>query len=110
MSHLFKTNAKMFLKATVRPDFRPQEPDPEDMKEIPDANTWVFDEFTKLRDVITNIIQPLDEYIVTYNKYKSEYEIDPDAIFAKWVDPEDWPDVDTLKNDVMFHQAEEKRL
>jgi hypothetical protein len=69
MDKMFKTNAKMFLKATFRPDFRPPEPDAEDLKELPNPNTWVFDEFCKLRDAITNIIDPLDHYIVTYNKY-----------------------------------------
>jgi hypothetical protein len=70
MPHLFKTNAKMHLKATVRPEFRPEEPDQDDLTQIPDENTWVFDEFSKLRDCIANIIEPLDQYIVTYNKYK----------------------------------------
>jgi hypothetical protein len=33
----------MFLKATVRPDFKPDDPDPSDKKNLPDENSWVFD-------------------------------------------------------------------
>lgn len=29
---------------------------------------------------------------------------------AKYDDPEDWPDVDTLRNAITFHQSEDKRL
>mmetsp|Transcript_9535 Transcript_9535/g.9122 ORF Transcript_9535/g.9122 Transcript_9535/m.9122 type:complete len:139 (-) Transcript_9535:3123-3539(-) len=32
LPNLFKTNIKMFLKATVRPDFKPEEPDPNDKR------------------------------------------------------------------------------
>lgn len=65
----FKTNAKMFLKATVRPQSRPEEPNPDDKKELPNENTWVYDEYNKLRDCIDKIIDPLDEYIKTYDRF-----------------------------------------
>lgn len=110
LPHFFKTNAKMFLKATHRPDFRPEEPDPEDLRELPDPNTWVFDEFNKLRDCIADVIEPLDIYIKEYDKYQKEYELDPVKYISQWDDPEDWPEVDVLKNDIIFHKAEEKRL
>lgn len=110
LPHLFKTNAKMYLKATHRPDFRPEEPNPDDLKELPNENTWVFDEFNKIRDAIANIIEPMEKYLTTYAKYQKEYEIDPDKIMAQWVDPEDWPEVEVLKADIIFHKAEEKRL
>jgi len=110
LPHLFKTNAKMYLKATHRPDFRPEEPNPDDLKELPNENTWVFDEFNKIRDAIANIIEPMEKYLTTYAKYQKEYEIDPDKIMAQWADPEDWPEVEVLKADIIFHKAEEKRL
>lgn len=50
LPHLFKTNIKMFLKATVRPDFKPDEPDTNDKKALPDENAWVFDAYFKLRE------------------------------------------------------------
>ena len=60
LQHLFKSNEKQYLKATVRPDFRPEELDPDNKKELPDPNTWVFDEYDKLRDCVTKIIDPLE--------------------------------------------------
>ena len=54
----------------------------------------MFDEFSKLRDCITKIIEPLEEYIVTFDKYQKEYDLDPDKVMGQWSDPEDWPEVD----------------
>lgn len=110
LSHLFKTNAKMFLKATTRPEYRPEDPNPDDKRELPDENTWVFDEYNKLRDCITQIISPLDDYKETYMKYEQEYKFDPVKEMAQYDDPENWPDVETLKSSIIFHQEEEKRL
>jgi hypothetical protein len=100
----------MFLKATIRPQSRPEEPNPDDKKELPNENTWVYDEYNKLRDCIDKIIEPLDDYIKTYDRFQSEYDFNPDAEMAKYADPEDWPDVDTLRAAITFHQSEDKRL
>lgn len=100
----------MFLKSTIKPDYRPTDPNPDDKKELPDENTWVFDEYDKLRTVVTNIIDPLDQYIATYSRFEEEYKFDPDVEMAQYEDPENWPDVDTLKASIIFHQAEEKRI
>jgi hypothetical protein len=35
----------MFLKATVRPDFKPDEPDLNDKRQLPDENAWVYGAF-----------------------------------------------------------------
>jgi len=50
----------MFLKATVRPDLKPDEVDPSDKKSIPDENAWVFDSYFKLRDALEEAIKPLE--------------------------------------------------
>jgi hypothetical protein len=60
LQHLFKSNEKQYLKATVRPEYRPEDPDPENKKELPDENTWVFEEYDKLRECITQVIDPLE--------------------------------------------------
>lgn len=52
LPHLFKTNAKMFLKATHRPISMPEEPDGNDKKELPDENKWVFELYDQLRNSI----------------------------------------------------------
>jgi len=100
----------MFLKATVRPDYRPEDPNPDDKRELPDENTWVFDEYDKLRGVVTTIIEPLDQYVKTYDRFAKEYEFDPETEMAQYEDPENWPEVDTLRASIIFHQNEEKRL
>lgn len=69
LPHLFKTNQKMYLKSTYRPEYRPEDPNPDDKKELPNENTWVFDEYNALRDCVTKIIDPLDDYISTYNRF-----------------------------------------
>jgi len=84
----------MFLKSTVKPEYRPTEPNPDDKRELPDENTWVFDEYDKLRTVFTNIIEPLDQYILTYARFEAEYAFDPDAEMAQYEDQENWPEVD----------------
>jgi len=100
----------MLLKATVRPEYRPEEPNPLDKRELPDENTWVFDEYSKLREVITKIIDPMEAYILTYNRFKNEYEFDPDKEMKQYEDPENWPEVDVLRSSIIFHRAEEERL
>ena len=100
----------MYLKATIRPEFRPEEPNPEDKRELPDENTWVFDEYNRLREVIARVIDPLDDYIKTYERFEQEYRFDPDAEMAPYEDPENWPEVDELKRQIIFHKSEEKRL
>jgi len=56
LPHLFKTNIKMFLKATYRPDFKPDEPDPNDKKLLPDENAWVYESYIKLREALEKAI------------------------------------------------------
>ncbi len=59
----------MLLIATVRPEYRPEERNALDKRELPDENTWVFDEYSKLREIITKIIDPMEAYILTYNRF-----------------------------------------
>jgi len=100
---LFKANIKMFLKATVRPDIKPDELDPSDKKQIQDENSWIFDAYYRLRNSLENSISPLEEYIRTYDKYDQEYKLDPAAIIKKLDDEDNPPEIDFLKKDVIFH-------
>jgi hypothetical protein len=45
MPHLFKANQKMYLKVPVKPNEKPEDPDPENKKLLPDENAWVYEEF-----------------------------------------------------------------
>ena len=103
MPHLFKTNIKMFLKSTLRPDLRPDEPDPSDKKALPDENAWVYDAYNIMREKLEEAIKPLDTYINTYGKYDKEYKLDPVAFIKKLDDDDNPPEIDFLKKDVIFH-------
>lgn len=68
---MFKSNAKMFLKATYRPlSMAELEPDPNDKTELPNENKWVFELYDQLRTCITDIIVPMDEYLEQYRQYE----------------------------------------
>lgn len=100
----------MFLKATVRPDFKPDEPEANDKKTMPDENAWVYDGYFRLRENLEKAIKPLDQYIHTYDKYDKEYKLDPEAYIKKLDDEDNPPEIDFLKKDVLFHQQEAERL
>jgi len=111
LPHLFKTNIKMFLKATERPEVRPDDPDLADKRQLPDENTWVFDSYTDLRARLEKaIMMPLDTYLGTYKKYEKEYKLDPDTVMRAMDDEENWPEVDQIRAQVYFHLKEEERL
>lgn len=62
---MFKSNQKMYLKVPVKPETMPEKPDPLDKKQLPDPNTWIYEAYTKLRNKISEAIDPLDEYLKT---------------------------------------------
>lgn len=103
MPHLFKSNQKMYLKAIDLPEYRPEEPDPKNKSELPDERIWLYDEYDNLRNCITKIIEPLEQYIATYAKYEKEYLFNPTKEMEPMSDPENWPDVETLKGQIIFH-------
>lgn len=110
LPHLFKTNVKMFLKATVRPASRPEEPDPTNKKLLPDENAWVFEEYYDLREKILHCVEPMEKYLRTFDIYEKEYQLDPDAIIKTLDDPDNPPDISDLKKEVIFRQKEATRL
>jgi len=101
----------MYLKATKKPQSRPEEPSPDNPAELPDPNAWVFEEYAKLRDTISKIIEPMNDYFATYAKFEKENDtLDPEAEMKKYEDPENWPSVDELKGMITTHRREEQRL
>ena len=100
----------MYLKAIDLPEYRPEEPDPNNKSELPDERIWLYDEYDKLRNSITKIIEPLEQYIATYAKYEKEYQFNPTKEMEPMSDPENWPDVETLKGQIIFHRKEFDRL
>ena len=72
----------MFLKAVHLPEYRPEEIDTNDKSQLPDEETWLFDEYDKLRECIMKVIDPLKEYKATYSKYSEEYACNPAEVIA----------------------------
>lgn len=110
LPHLFKSNVKSYLKATVRPLYKPEDPDPKDKRALPDENAWIYDLYHSLTGRFDDAVEPLNNYIKTYAKYDKEYKIDPVAILKKLDDEENPPEIEFLKKDVLFHQKEADRL
>ena len=110
LPHLFKSNVKSYLKATVRPLYKPEDPDPKDKRALPDENAWIYDLYHTLTHRFDEAVEPLNQYIKTYAKYDKEYKIDPAAVIKKLDDDENPPEIDFLRKDVIFHQKEAERL
>lgn len=113
MPHLFKSNQKMHLKVPFKPESLPEKPDPANKKLLPDENTWVYEEYDRLRRRISETVEPLTEYIATFKAFQEEYKLDPDKLIAELDDPENPPDaaaVTQLQKDVNFHRQEAERL
>lgn len=111
LPHLFKSNQKNYLKATIIPESRPEEPDPDDPKAMADENAWIYEQKARLMDKISTIIEPMEEYFKTYAKFEKENDmLSPEREMAKYEDPENWPMVDELRGMILTHKREAQRL
>ena len=110
LPHLFKSSTKMFLKVPVKPEEMPEKPDPENKKLLPDENAWVYEEFMRLRSKIFESVDPLADYIKTYDQFQSDYNLDPDAEIAKMDDEENPPEPDALRRDVLMRRQRALKL
>jgi len=110
LPHLFKSSTKMFLKVPVKPEEMPEKPDPENKKLLPDENAWVYEEFMRLRSKIFESVDPLADYLKTYDQFQSDYNLDPDAEIAKMDDEENPPEPDALRRDVLMRRQRAQKL
>ena len=100
----------MHLKVPIKPMWMPELPDPANKKLLPDENTWVYEEYDRLKHKIAETVEPLKQYIETFKGFKDEFTLDPDALIKELDDPENPPDHFQLQKDVLFHRKEVKRL
>ena len=110
LPHLFKSSTKMFLKVPVKPEEMPEKPDPENKKLLPDENAWVYEEFMRLRSKIFESVDPLADYLKTYDQFQSDYNLDPDAEIAKMDDEENPSEPDALRRDVLMRRQRALKL
>jgi hypothetical protein len=59
----------MFLKVPVKPDEMPDTPDPANKKLLKDENEWVYSAYMKLRTKVFESVDPLAEYLKTYDQF-----------------------------------------
>jgi len=78
LKHLFKTHTRKTLKAPMIPVQKPEPLDKKNKKFIPDENTWLWEAFDLIRVEMERCIQPLYEYVKTYEVFKEVNEKDPD--------------------------------
>jgi hypothetical protein len=70
---------------------------------LPDENAWVYSAYEQMRNRLEEAIMPLEDYIITYNKYANEYKIDPDSVIKKLDDDDNPAEIDFLRKDVTLH-------
>jgi hypothetical protein len=104
LPHLFKSTQKMFLKVPVKPEEMPDTPDPNNKKLMKDENEWVYNAYMQLRTKIFESVDPLAEYLKTYDQFGQDYKLDPEAEIARMGDESDPADPDTLRADVVKHR------
>ena len=100
----------MFLKVPVKPEEMPEKPDPENKKLLPYENAWVYEEFMRLRSKIFESVDPLADYLKTYDQFQSDYNLDPDAEIAKMDDEENPSEPDALRRDVLMRRQRALKL
>ena len=88
----------------------PQTPDPANKKVLPDENAWVYEEFIRLRSKIFESVDPLADYLKTYDQFANDYALDPDAEILAMDDEENPPEPDALRRDVLMRRERAKKL
>jgi hypothetical protein len=99
---LFKSNAKSFFKVPVKPNGMPEEVDRSNKQLLPDPNPWIWHAYARLRNKISDCVEPLDKYLATLDKYRAEYALDPVEYIKKMIDEENPAEAEALKKDVIF--------
>jgi len=110
LGHLYKNSTKIFLKAAQRPDVAPPQADPEDPRQLPDENQWLWDEYNRLQTALEKSILPLEEFLHTFDNYDEEYRLDVDAYVKKQASDDNYVETEELKKDVYFHRGEVERI
>ena len=98
------------LKAPLCPQQKPKAPDPNNKKILPDENTWLWNAFETIKLNLEKSIQPLSEYVKTFQQFEQENKLNPDRYVKIFDDPEKPMTAEDIKNDIQEHRMEEERL
>ena len=102
LRHLFKTHGKKMLKAPLRPREEPKrKPDDSSNKKfLPDENIWLWDAFYNIRSNLEMCIEPLYDYLKTFQKFDNENKLNPDRFVKELDSGENQITAEGLKNDI----------
>jgi len=64
----------------------------------------------RLRTKIFESVDPLTEYLKTYDQFGSDYALDPDAVIAQMDDEENVPEPEALRRDVLMRRQRAQKL
>lgn len=111
LDNKFKKRIDTFLGSPFLPKTRPTDPNP---KEVPrkyvDENMWVWELYQDLEENMKSAVEPLNEYITKFEKFKSVIELVPEEYVAKFdIEGQEKP-VEFLLQEVTKFKAEDEKL
>jgi len=111
LPNLFKTQGgKTPLKSPVIPVEQPVPPTEKEKREgkLPDDNVWVWDIREGLKELFHGAIQPLYEYLDSYQRFDDVLALNPEAYIAE-LEEEDPPrEFNQLRDEIYNHMEKEK--
>lgn len=92
LADLYKSmKNELYIKTPVKPREKPSIPDPNERPmKFPDENKWVWDLIEDVREKVTHSLDPLHEYIKTFDKFKDVLKMNPDD-FVRNIEMEENP-------------------
>jgi dynein heavy chain len=109
LKHLFlKAHGNKSLKAPMIPHSKPEVPDKKHI--LPDENTWLWNCYSNILSTLSKGIEPLRQYLKTYEKFKHESQLNPEKYVRALDDYENPATVEEIKADIEKHRKESKRI
>jgi hypothetical protein len=94
----------------VRPPHKPKPIDPNNKRTLPDENTWLWEAYETLKATLEKAIEPLYEYVKTFNKFDKESGLNPDKYVKSKEEGDNALTAEGLRYDIYEHRKEEERL
>mmetsp|Transcript_44410 Transcript_44410/g.32480 ORF Transcript_44410/g.32480 Transcript_44410/m.32480 type:complete len:84 (-) Transcript_44410:11-262(-) len=77
---------------------------------LPDENTWLWEAYETLKLNLERAIEPLYEYVRTFEKFEGENKLNPDKYVRSLDEGEQSITAEALKADIQAKREEEARL
>ena len=110
MKHLFKTHGKKTIKAPIIPQEKPKVPDRAIKKALIDENTWLWESFEVLMKNVERAIEPLDDYVKTFEAFGDQFNLNPDKYVKEKDSVENPISCDDLRTDIYENIKKEQQM